>query len=80
MDRLEQRLFKARKRKQLTLLENIRVKLPDLKNVDFHMHEIIFKKIDYIMHQENTCLMLKKKNKVLDTLQATIINFLDFMH
>ncbi|MDP3561662.1 MAG: pyridoxal phosphate-dependent aminotransferase [Legionellaceae bacterium] len=80
MDRLEQRLFKARKSKQLTLLENIKIKLPDLKNVDFHMHEIIFKKIDHIIHQEDTCLMLKKKNKVLDTLQATIINFLDFMH
>ncbi|MDP3705328.1 MAG: pyridoxal phosphate-dependent aminotransferase [Legionellaceae bacterium] len=80
MDRLENRLFQARKTKQLTLLENIKVKLPELKKVDCHMHEIICKKIDFIMLEEDTCFMLKKKNKILDTLQATIINFLDFMH
>ena len=80
MDRLENRLFEARKNKKLVLLESIALKLPELRNVDSHMYEIISKKIEIIMYEEDSCLTLRKKNKVLDMLQSTIVSFLEFMH
>ncbi|MDP1603127.1 MAG: pyridoxal phosphate-dependent aminotransferase [Legionella sp.] len=79
MDRLEKRLFEARMNKKLLMVEKINQKFPELKLLDGHMHEIMSKKIDAIIHGENSCLILKGKNQVLEKLYTTIVSFLGFI-
>lgn len=77
MDRLEHRLLKARKNKKLTLLDNINQKLPELKNLDAHLYEIISNKIAIYTHEEDNCLTLKIENQALERLQSSIVSFFD---
>lgn len=79
MDRLEQRLFKARTVKKLALLEKLTTQLPQLKQADSHMHEIITQKIALIAREDDTSLSLKRKNQVLDKLQSIVTGLLEFM-
>lgn len=79
MDRIESRLFQARQEKKFIFLEKIHSILPRIQHTDDHMHAIVVKKLDLITSEKDTCLSLKKKNRVLGTLQSMMVNFLDFM-
>lgn len=79
MDRLENRLFKARIIKKQLLIEKITQNLPELKILDEHMYDIMSQKVDSIIQGENNCLVLKGKNQVLEKLYATIISFSGFI-
>lgn len=79
MDRLEQRLLKARQDKKTVLLELVNQKLGELKKVDIHMYELISKKILHVINAEENSLALKSNNHVLEKLQATMIGFLGVM-
>jgi aspartate aminotransferase/aminotransferase len=79
MDRLENRLFEARMNKNISMIEKINQKLPELRQLDEHMYEMMSKKIDAITHGTNNCLIIKGKNHVLEKLYATIVSFLGFL-
>ncbi|WP_133128834.1 pyridoxal phosphate-dependent aminotransferase [Legionella nagasakiensis] len=72
MDRLEQRLFKARKIRKLALLHEIERKMPSLKTVDTFAHERILHEISFLTDEKETCLALKSKNRTLMKLHSLI--------
>ncbi|PJD92776.1 MAG: hypothetical protein CK424_04130 [Legionella sp.] len=76
MDRLEYRLFKARKKIKLAFLESIMKQLPELKNLDESMYLAIIKKMA-LFSEEDTCKSLKTKNEILQKIKATIEGILD---
>ena len=79
MDRLEFRLFEARQLKKIALLEIVTQKISELKKVYPHMHEIVSQKIAILNNQEDTCLTLKAKNHVLNTLQSSLESYLGLL-
>lgn len=79
MDRLERRLFEARMNKKIIMIEQINQKLPYLKELDAHMYDILSKKIESVLDGENSCLILKSKNQVLEKIDMTLTSFLGFI-
>ncbi|KTD53062.1 aspartate aminotransferase A [Legionella quinlivanii] len=77
MDRLEQRLFSARKKKYQHLLENIDSNLEAVRHIELHLYETIRNKINVLSNQAETCLLLKAKNQSLNKIQSIINNLLD---
>lgn len=79
MNRLEQRLIKARQTKKAILLENINKLLPLLESVDEHTYEVILKKIQQFSYEETDCLTLKKHTHFLANIQSLITSFVGIM-
>lgn len=80
LDRLENRLYNARINRNHIIIEKINQKLPQLKKIDEHMYQVMVNKMELIGQGENSCLILKGKNNVLDKLYTTIVSFLGFVN
>lgn len=71
MDRLEGRLFEARMNKKVSLLNDIALQLPELKNINTEKHEQALATLSTLSQLEDNCLNLKEKNLILKKLRAT---------
>ncbi|WP_058533049.1 pyridoxal phosphate-dependent aminotransferase [Legionella saoudiensis] len=76
MDRLEDRLFEARSNIKHQLLESIKQELPKIKEIDNQLYIICHQKLEYVIHEEDSCLVLKDKNNTLSKMRSIIDNLL----
>lgn len=72
MDRLELRLFKARKSKQMRLMRTINQTLATLKKENHSLYKTTITNIELITQGEDNCLTLKIKNQALNKLQSNL--------
>lgn len=79
MDRLEHRLLKARIKKKLALLKQIRPQLALIEKSNHNLYEFIVKKIEVLNIKDDNCLILKEKNQTLEKLRETMINFFELV-
>lgn len=77
MDRLEYRLFSARKNRKKVLLEQINLILPELKKSDAVLHEAMLKKITQFSVVEDSCFTLKASNYALTKIHSVLMDLLE---
>jgi aspartate/methionine/tyrosine aminotransferase len=80
MDRLESRLFQARKNMNIILLKNVAKELSKVKKIDSHLYETLTPKICSCSIEENdNCSSLKSKNFLLKDAYYTLTGFIHLM-
>lgn len=77
MDRLEARLFEARRNTYIALFESITQELLEIKKIEPHLYETMSQKIPET--GQDNCLSLKTNNLVLKEIQDTLNGFLHLM-
>lgn len=69
MDRIEQRLFAARKSKQVALEELVLRQLERIKTIDKPLYTVLNREISYLQSERDNCLTLKAKIHLLKAIQ-----------
>lgn len=69
MDRIEQRLLLARKKKQRLLLEQVMQQLLEIKRVNPALYQVLIDEISYIKSERDNCLTLQAKIHLLKAIQ-----------
>jgi aspartate aminotransferase/aminotransferase len=72
MDRLEQRLFAARKKKQVALLEEVVEQVACIKDINEPLYTTLIDEIIYIKLEQDNCLTLKAKIHLLQAIKIEL--------
>lgn len=77
MDRIEDRLYKARYNKKLTLLDKIEKQLFTFKDINIEKHDETAIKLSKITLKNKDCLSLKKENQMLQKIIVDNANYIN---